>query len=65
MYVNGITGQGAQEVSSLFKTAEPLNMLHGYNLRFSMPAAVCSYCLGQTRLGVDFQMGNVRKMDLS
>lgn len=62
--VNGITGQGAQEVSRLFKTAAQWDSLGGCNLRFSMPAAVCSYCLGQTRVGADFQMGNVRKMDL-
>lgn len=64
VYVNGITGQGAQEVSRLFKTAAQWDSLSGCSLRFSMPAAVCSYCLGQTRVGVDFQMGNVRKMDL-
>jgi hypothetical protein len=29
-----------------------------------MPAAMCSYCLGETRIGEAFQMGNVRKMDL-
>ena len=27
-----------------------------------MPAALCSYCLGETRIGGDYQMGNVRKM---
>ncbi|HWR05704.1 GTP-binding protein [Sporomusa sp.] len=64
VYVNGITGQGAPEVSRLFKTAAHWETLSGCSLRFSMPAAVCSYCLGQTRVGVDFQMGNVRKMDL-
>lgn len=63
--VNGITGQGAREVSQLFKTANGLESLSGYHLRFSMPAATCSYCLGQTRIGENFQMGNVRKMDLS
>lgn len=62
--VNGITGQGAQEVSRLFKLAPQLDSLSGCHLRFSMPAAVCSYCLGQTRVGEDFQMGNIRKMDL-
>jgi hypothetical protein len=29
-----------------------------------MPAALCSYCLGETRIGASFQMGNVRKMDI-
>lgn len=62
--VNGITGQGAREVAQLFKAAQSLECLTDYQLRFSMPAATCSYCLGQTRIGQDFQMGNVRKMDL-
>ncbi|MCE5285623.1 MAG: hypothetical protein LLG02_07230 [Pelosinus sp.] len=65
VYINGITGQGAEEVSSLLKTAQAIETLSGYNLRFSMPAAVCSYCLGQTQVGVEYQMGSVRKIDLS
>jgi len=63
--VNGITGQGAYEVSRLFQAADSLERLTGYNLRFSMPAATCSYCLGQMRVGENFQMGNVKKMDFS
>jgi len=65
VHVNGITGQGAREVGQLFKTAQNVEGLADYNLRSSMPAATCSYCLGQTRIGQNFQMGNVRKMDLS
>jgi len=64
-HVNGITGQGAREVSQLFKSANTVDNLADYQLRFSMPAATCSYCLGQTRIGENFQMGNVRKMNLS
>ena len=30
-----------------------------------MPSALCSYCLGETRIGEEHQMGNVRKIDLS
>jgi len=33
-------------------------------LRFSMPSALCSYCLGETRIGEEHQMGNIRKMDI-
>lgn len=62
--MNGITGQGAAEVSRLFKEARDFDTLTGSQLRFSMPAATCSYCLGETRIGMDFQMGNVKKMDL-
>ncbi len=65
IHLNGITGQGAQEASSLFQAAASLDTLIGRQLRFSMPAATCSYCLGQIRIGEDFQMGNVKKMELN
>ena len=29
---------------------------------FSMPSAVCPYCIGETSIGCDHQRGNVRKM---
>jgi Ni2+-binding GTPase involved in maturation of urease and hydrogenase len=60
--VNGITGQGAYELSRLFKDAPELITLKGKELRFTMPSALCSYCLGERRIGKDFQMGNVRKI---
>lgn len=65
LHVNGITGQGALEASRLLYPAGNLESLSGWQLRFSMPAATCSYCLGQTKIGDDFQMGNVKKMRLS
>lgn len=66
LHVNGITGQGAREAGGLcLRMATPVDSLIGCQLRFSMPAATCSYCLGQTRIGEDFQMGNVKKMELS
>ncbi|EPR37029.1 cobalamin synthesis protein P47K [Desulfovibrio sp. X2] len=60
--LNGLTGQGARALASLLSGAPVTESLDGATLRFSMPAAVCSYCLGQRRVGQDFQMGNVRKM---
>lgn len=65
MHVNGITGQGAFELSTLFAEGTEMETLEGKKLRFSMPSALCSYCLGETRIGKKYQMGNVRKMDLS
>lgn len=62
--VNGITGQGAFELASLLTEGQELDTVKGRRLRFSMPAALCSYCLGETRIGDAFQMGNVRKIDL-
>ncbi len=64
MHVNGITGQGAFELTSLFEDASDIESLKGKTLRFSMPAALCSYCLGETRIGEEHQTGNVRKMDI-
>ncbi|RUA09062.1 MAG: hypothetical protein DSY38_01145 [Fusobacteria bacterium] len=65
MHVNGLTGQGAYEFSTLiYGKNEELTTLKGKKLRFSMPSALCSYCLGETRIGEEHQMGNVRKIDL-
>jgi Ni2+-binding GTPase involved in maturation of urease and hydrogenase len=63
LHINGITGQGANELSNLFEETDDLTDISGKKLRFPMPAAVCSYCLGETRIGEEFQSGNVRKMD--
>ncbi len=63
--VNGLTGQGAYELSTLlFDKDEKLTTLVGEKLRFSMPSALCSYCLGETRIGESYQMGNVRKINM-
>ncbi len=65
MHVNGLTGQGAYEFSTLlFNEDEDIETVTGKKLRFSMPSAMCSYCLGETRIGEEHQLGNVRKIEL-
>ncbi len=65
MHINGLTGQGAYELSTLlYDKDSSINSVQGMELRYPMPSAMCSYCLGETRIGSDFQMGNVRKIDL-
>ncbi|WP_053956787.1 GTP-binding protein [Inediibacterium massiliense] len=65
IHVNGLTGQGAFELSTLlYDEKNHIETVKGKQLRFSMPSALCSYCLGETRIGEDYQMGNVRKMKL-
>lgn len=65
MHINGLTGQGAYELSTLMHDdKEDIETVVGMELRFSMPSALCSYCLGEKRIGEDYQMGNVRKIDL-
>lgn len=66
MHINGLNGQGAYELSTLiYNENSKIDTLEGSKLRFSMPSALCSYCTGETRIGKDHQLGNVRKIDLS
>ncbi len=63
--VNGLTGQGAYELSTLISQDDrQVSSLEGMKLRYPMPAALCSYCLGETRIGKQYQMGNVSKIQI-
>ena len=65
IFVNGLTGQGAFELSTLIYDEHlDIETVKGKELKFSMPSALCSYCLGETRIGSEYQMGNVRKIDI-
>ncbi len=64
LHVSGITGQGACELAALLMDTEEVQSLSGRSLRFSMPSALCSYCMGETRVGKEHQMGNIRKIRL-
>lgn len=65
MHINGLTGQGSFELSTLiYDKKDNIDTLKGKELRFPMPSALCSYCLGETRIGENYQMGNVRKINL-
>ena len=63
MNVNGLSGQGAFELSTLiYDNNIDIKSVQGMKLRFAMPSAMCSYCLGETRIGEDYQLGNTKKM---
>ncbi len=63
LHVNGLSGQGAYELSTLlYDEAQNLKSVQGMKLRFPMPSAMCSYCLGETRIGESYQLGNTKKM---
>lgn len=65
IHVNGLTGQGAYELSTLiYEANKDITSVQGMKLRFPMPSAMCSYCLGETRIGESYQLGNVKKMEL-
>lgn len=63
--INGLTGQGTLLLQRHLEAAGTIDTLENTRLRFSMPAALCSYCLGETRIGPDNQVGNLKLMDLS
>lgn len=63
--VNGLNGQGAFELARLItEMAKDIESVEGMSLRFPMPSAMCSYCLGETLIGEKYQQGNVRKIKI-
>lgn len=63
--VNGLTGQGNLLLQRHLLASREVSTLNDLRLRFVMPAALCSYCLGETRIGPDCQIGNIKTMDFS
>lgn len=63
LFINGITGQGAFMLSKHVKNAAEITTVRNRRLRFSMPASVCAYCTGETRIGETYQMGMLKKME--
>lgn len=61
--VNGITGQGTFLLAKYLLQAREIQTLRDLKLRFTTPAAVCSYCTGETRIGESYQMGMLKKME--
>ena len=63
LFVNGITGQGAFLLARYWQDALDIRTLRDRKLRFTMPAAICSYCTGETLIGEMYQMGMVKRME--
>ncbi|MDS0525214.1 hypothetical protein NNC19_05930 [Clostridium sp. SHJSY1] len=62
-FINGITGQGSYDLGVFFKKANDVDTLEGNSLRFTLPNGTCSYCLGERKIGEEYQRGYVKKMD--
>jgi len=60
-HINGLTGQGCRDLATILAMAPQIESVTDMRLRFAMPAAVCSYCLSETRIGSRYQKGNVKK----
>lgn len=59
---NGLTGKGSVRLAKLLLDAPEVDTLVHDTLRSSMPASICSYCSGETRIGNSYQLGNVLKI---
>ncbi|MCL0080434.1 hypothetical protein M1O18_06000 [Dehalococcoidia bacterium] len=61
--VNGLTGKGSVRIKTMIVAAAAVDTLVGKDLRSTMPACVCSYCAGETRIGESYQLGHVVKIE--
>jgi Ni2+-binding GTPase involved in maturation of urease and hydrogenase len=59
LFVNGLTGEGSFELARRFRAAPEVRSLDHAQVRFPLPAALCSYCLGETRIGGDYTTASV------
>lgn len=60
--MNGLTGTGALALLRCLRDMPVNPGLADARLRHDMPAAICSYCTGERRIGRRFQSGNVEKL---
>lgn len=64
VFVNGITGQGAFMLFKRLSDSPVVESLTGKKLRFTVPASLCSYCTGETRIGEAYTMGMLNGLEL-
>ena len=59
---DGLAGYGTEFLSSWLLERPAINSLKEDRLRHTMPAGVCSYCVGEQRVGSAYQQGVVGKI---
>ena len=62
LHVNGITGQGSHEFARLLENVPDIPSIAEKKLRVSMPSALCTYCLGELRIGNNNELSTSQKM---
>ena len=60
---DGREGYGAERILSCILSLPPVDSYENDILRHTMPSGVCSYCVGERRVGSEFQLGVVGKID--
>lgn len=64
-FTDASSGLGFSLLASWIASLPPVGEYEGDTLRQTMPGGVCSYCVGERRVGSDFQLGVVAKIDTS
>lgn len=63
LFLNGLTGHGSTMLARMIANLKETDLNNDLKLRFTTPAAVCSYCTGETKIGKAFQLGTMKKME--
>ncbi|MCI6271395.1 MAG: hypothetical protein MR601_00425 [Erysipelotrichaceae bacterium] len=61
--VDAVAGYGVDSIANYIISKEDTTTYDNDVLRHTMPSAVCSYCIGEKRVGCAFQQGIVKKID--
>ena len=61
--VDGLAGYGTELLAQWIMDRPGTEDYEGDILRHSMPSGVCSYCVGEQRIGSAYQQGVVGKID--
>lgn len=61
--VDGLSGYGIEPLAQWLYDQPPVIQFEGDCLRHSMPSGICSYCVGEQRVGSAFQQGVLGKID--
>lgn len=62
-YIDGLVGYGAELLAQKLLATPKVDTYENDILRHTMPSGVCSYCIGELRVGSAFQQGVVGKIN--
>ena len=63
--VDALAGYGVEPLCDYLVSAPSRDDFQGDELRHTMPTGVCSYCVGERRIGSDYQQGSVGKIEFA
>lgn len=62
--VNGITGAGSKKLARRIIAQADIASISQQSLVYEMPGAICSYCVGEKRIGKEYHQGMVEYMSV-